>query len=47
MKTKNHRSHLHTGTKKNYVQKLKKLYPECKYDYPNVLYFNHKTYGEI
>ena len=47
MKTKNHRINLHRGTKKNYIHKLKELYPSCKYDYPNILYFNHKTYGEL
>jgi len=46
MLTKRNRN-IHRGTRKNYIHKLKRLYPSCKYDEENFLYFNHKTYGEI
>jgi hypothetical protein len=46
MSTKRNRN-IHKGTKKIYINKLKGLYPSCKYDEQNTLYFNHKTYGEI
>lgn len=46
MSTKRNRNN-HKGTKKVYINKLKELYPSCKFDKEQLLYNNNKTYGEM
>jgi tRNA G46 methylase TrmB len=46
MSTKRNRN-IHKGTKKIYINKLKHLYPSCKFDKAHLLYNNNRTYGEM